>query len=106
MITDAGCIRGHRGPPTGEESDGKEETQSVPGEQHRRPECLQAVGGLEERVFTPAVSTTIAHAEAIGTRRGSRPAIAAHGVNHPAYWREKTGEHASTAQSDERRDAD
>jgi len=49
--------------------------------------------------LTPAVSTMIAHAEAIGTRRGSRPAIAAHGVNHPAYWREKTGEHASTAQS-------
>jgi hypothetical protein len=76
------------------------------GEQHRRPECLQAVGGPEGAMLTPAVSPTIAHAEAIGTRRGSRPAIAAHGVNHPAYWREKTGEHASTAQSDERRDAD
>src|SRR4029453_10349865 len=48
------------------------------------------------RVF-PAGSTTIAHAEAIGVRRESRLAIAAHGVNHPAYWREKTGEHASTA---------
>ncbi|HEY8115684.1 MAG TPA: hypothetical protein VIH70_04655, partial [Actinomycetota bacterium] len=43
------------------------------------------------------MGTTIAHAEAIGTRRGSRLAIAAHGVNHPTYWREKTGEHASSA---------
>src|SRR5215211_4986279 len=53
---------------------------------------------------TPAVSTTIVHAAAIGMRRESRAAIAAHGVNHPAYWREKTGEHAHRAHRDERRD--
>jgi hypothetical protein len=70
------------------------------------PSASRLSADWKSAMFTPAVSTTIAHAEAIGTRRGSRPAIAAHGVNHPAYWREKTGEHASTAQSDERRDAD
>jgi hypothetical protein len=42
--------------------------------------------------LTPAVSTTIAHAEEIGTRRGSRPAIAAYGVNHPAYWRARSAQ--------------
>jgi hypothetical protein len=96
IIGCAGCVRSHSGPPSGEEPDGKEETQSVPGEQHRRPEFLQGVGVPEER---DAHSRGEHDDRPRGGDRNaarSRPTIAAHGVNHPAYWREKAGDAPAT----------